>query len=184
MSKIGNLQNENETYLEIIKDLKELGCFKIGKFTLKSGKLSNYYIDFRCLVSYPKILSKISSLLYKKIEDKLNSNSVICGLPYAGIPYAQCISLNNNIPMILLRKEQKQYGTKKMIEGVYVERNELILIDDIITSGTSILESLKYFQKKQIKCVGIILDRNEGGVKRLKEEGINVVNLFSISDFI
>lgn len=169
---------------KIISELKNLGCFKTGSFTLKSGKLSNYYIDFRCLISYPSLLSQISNMLNELIKSKLTNKTVICGLPYAGIPYASCISINNNIPMILLRKEQKKHGTKKMIEGVYDKTNDIILIDDIITSGTSIIESLPEFPCNEIKHVVVILDRGEGGTEKLLEMGISVTSLFKLTDFI
>lgn len=88
-----------------LNKLIELGCYKEGEFTLKSRRKSNYYIDLRILVSYPEVLKEISNMIYDRIKD---IDGKICGLPYAGIPYAQTISVINNRPMILLRKEQKK----------------------------------------------------------------------------
>ena len=165
----------------LINKLIDLECFKEGDFLLKSGRKSNYYIDLRILVSYPELLKEISYLLYNKLK---NIDGVLCGLPYAGIPYAQTISILYNRPMILLRKEQKAHGTCKMIEGDYIEGQEIIIVDDILTSGTSLLESLKYLNKFKIKKIIVIVDRNEGGKEKLKKLGYEVDSLFSIDDFL
>ena len=165
---------------QLINRLIELECFKEGIFLLKSGKESKYYIDLRVLVSYPKILKEVSRMLYDKID---NIEGTLCGLPYAGIPYAQTMSIMYNRPIILLRKEKKKHGTSKMIEGVINDNDELIIVDDILTSGTSIIESLEYLDKFKIKKILVIVDRNEGGRETLKELGYEVESLFSIDDF-
>ena len=165
---------------QLINRLIQLECFKEGNFLLKSGKESKYYIDLRVLVSYPEILKEVSRMLYEKIED---INGKLCGLPYAGIPYAQTMSVIYNRPMILLRKEQKKHGTAKMIEGSINENDDIIILDDILTSGTSIIESLKYLDKFKIKKILVIVDRKEGGRERLNELGYEVESLFSIEDF-
>ena len=163
-----------------LNKLIELGCYKEGEFTLKSGRKSNYYIDLRILVSYPEVLKEISNMIYDRIKDV---DGKICGLPYAGIPYAQTISVINNRPMILLRKEQKKYGTSKMIEGEIKDGEEIIIIDDILTSGSSIIDSLEYLKKYKIKKILVIVDRNEGGKEKLRSIGYNVESVFTIDNF-
>ena len=165
----------------LIDKLIKLGCFKTGNFTLKSGEKSNYYIDLRCLVSHPKILIDISDLIYHKM---VNTKGKICGLPYAGIPYAQTISIMYHRSNLLLRKEQKKHGTSKMIEGDYNNGDDLIIIDDILTKGTSIIESLEHLKEFNIKKIVVIVDREEGGSKKLKDMGYKVESLFSIKEFI
>ena len=175
----------------ILDYIKNNNIVKTGEFTLKSGKTSEYYVDFRPLVSVPLLLKAISNGLYSKMQSYLEDNTqmehnpvFICGLPYAGIPYSTTISILNNIPMVLLRKERKEHGTKQMIEGTISPGNEIILIDDILTTGTSIIESLEYLKEYKIKKVVVILDRREGGVERLKLHGIEVVSLFTIYDIV
>lgn len=171
----------NHNKSEIIKEIIDLECFKIGNFILKSGKQSNYYIDLRIIVSYPSLLIKITRLLYEKIN---TFSGLICGLPYAGIPYSQTLSILFNIPMILLRKEKKKHGTSKMIEGNYKNNDDIIIIDDVLTSGQSIIESLDYLNKFKIKKIIVVVDRNEGGKEILQNMGYEVISLFSINDFL
>jgi len=165
----------------VLVELIKLGCFKEGNFTLKSGEHSNYYIDLRTLISHPPLLMALSDLLYQTIY---NVDGKICGLPYAGIPYANTISILYQRQMVLLRKEKKTYGTGKMVEGDYKEGDDLIIIDDILTKGTSILESLEHLKEFNIKKIVVIVDREAGGRKIIEDMGYQVVSLFSIKQIM
>jgi uridine monophosphate synthetase len=161
--------------------LFNLGCFKEGNFTLKSGEESSFYLDFRMLVSYPKLLVEVCDLIYHKM---VNTPGKICGLPYAGMPYSQTISVCYNRPIVMLRKEQKKHGTGKMIEGEYSHGEDLIIIDDILTKGTSILESLEHLKGFNIKKIIVLVDREQGGSQKLKDMGYIVESVFTLSNFM
>ena len=168
---------------EVVKSkIVELKCFKTGNFLLKSGHFAPYYFDLRPLISHPNIICSICSLIYNKISSFENIR--ICGLPYAGIPYACTTSVLHNIPLLLLRKEQKLHGTKKMIEGEYNKGDEIVIIDDILTTGSSIIESLDYLGEFKIKKVVVIIDRLQGGREALKDYDIELESLYTIEDFI
>ena len=171
---------------EIIQHLIVRDCFKQGEFTLKSNIKSKYYFDLRLLISYPNILKQISELLFKLISsENINlEKTKICGLPYAGMPYANTLSIMNNISMIMLRKEKKMHGTKKMVEGEYKQGDSLIIIDDILTTGSSIIESLKHLREFKIKHIFVIIDREEGGKAKLEKLGYKVHSLFTLRDFL
>ena len=167
---------------ELLDLLKKNNVIKKGDFTLKSGKQSSYYVDFRPLISIPDIFY----ILCKYLSDLLpttREDYYICGLPYAGIPYCSVISMMKMTPMIMLRKEQKKYGTKKMIEGNIKSGDEIVLLDDILTTGSSIIESLEYFKEYKIKKIVVVLDREEGGREKIEKMGYQVESLFSITDF-
>src|SRR5690348_14009388 len=93
--------------------LFEIGAIKLGSFTLKSGQTSNLYLDLRLIISYPELLRTISEWLWEKAGGL--SFDLVCGVPYTALPLATCLSTSHNIPMILRRKEAKNYGTKKMV---------------------------------------------------------------------
>ena len=164
----------------IIKKLFDLNCFKFGSFQLKNNQISPFDINLRTLISNPETLSILAELVYKKfikpIHIEKNEVLSICGLPYAGIPLASFISCKYNIPLLLLRKEKKNYGTKQMIEGITEETNKVILIDDIITSGTSINESLEFFNQFEIINIITVIDREQN--KNIE----NYDSLFTISE--
>jgi uridine monophosphate synthetase len=83
----------------------------------------------------------------------------------------------------ITQKREKTYGTSKLIEGVWNETDEIIIIDDILTTGESIIESLPHFNKFKIKKIIVIVDRKEGGSNKLRNMGYNVESLYTIDDF-
>ena len=165
---------------KLVQKLIELGCYKKGNFKLKSGISTDFYIDFRHLISHPDILIQICELIYEKFAE---IPGLICGLPYAGIPYSQTISILHKRNNILLRKEKKKYGTGKMIEGSYKKNDDLIIIDDIITKGTSLKESLSHFKDFNIKKIIVLVDREEGGKDSIEKLGFKVESVFTVHDF-
>lgn len=168
----------------MILDLHQIGAIQFGSFTLKSGMESPIYIDLRLTISYPGILKKISKALCTLMSSL--TFDLICGAPYAAIPLATAIALESDTPMVMVRKEIKAYGTKKMVEGVYQKGQSCILIEDVITKGLSVLETAKQLQLEGlvIEDVVSVLNREQGGKEKLGEEGIFLHSLFSIFDLL
>ncbi|WP_185865115.1 orotidine-5'-phosphate decarboxylase [Blattabacterium cuenoti] len=160
----------------------QLGIIKFGNFVLKSGVKSPIYIDFRPIASKPDLLIKLSDLLIEEVS--YYNFELICGVPYAALPIATAISLRTNIPLIIKRKENKGYGTKRMIEGIYKKGQNCLLIEDVITSGDSLLNTIIDLEKEGIiiKNIISILDREQGGIDSIKQKGYNIQSLFHIGE--
>jgi len=158
----------------LVKRLYQCDIIKFGEFTLKSGIKSNIYIDLRTCVSHPKLVQTISELIYRKAAD-LHFHH-ICGLPYTGIPFASYLSTKYEIPMLIARKERKEYGTKKMIEGQFNEGDTCLMLDDVITSGLSIQENLAVLNEAglNVENVVVLVDR------RLHHEPIDGIPVRSV----
>ncbi len=174
------MRKKKEFFLEIY----HLGIIKFGNFTLKSGLYSPIYIDFRPIASKPNLLIKLSKLLLNEIN-YLNFE-LICGVPYAALPIATALSLISNIPLIIKRKENKGYGTKQMIEGIYKKGQNCLIIEDVITSGDSLLKTIVDLEKVGLIVRNIIsiLDREQGGVYNIKKKGYKIITLFRIRDIL
>ena len=175
------MESKNKFFLESYK----LEIIKFGKFTLKSGIESPFYVDLRPLASDPKILKKLAELLLE-ILPKDNKLDLICGVPYAALPMATVMSLLSDIPLIIKRKEVKGYGTKKLIEGIYKQGQSCLLVEDVITSGKSLLETIAEVEKEGLKVsdIVVVLDRQQGGKELLEQKGYRVHSLFTITEVV
>ena len=172
------MESKKEFFLECYK----LGIIKFGRFTLKSGIESPFYVDLRPLASDPKILKNLANYLLEMLP--LDNFDLICGVPYAALPMATAMSLESYIPLIIKRKEAKEYGTKKMIEGIYQKGQNCLLVEDVITSGKSLVETIAEVEQEDLKIsdIVVVLDREQGGKQLLENKGFRVHTLFSISE--
>jgi len=167
-----------------ILKLYEIGSIKFGSFTLKSGITSPIYIDLRLCISYPKILRDLAYLIYKK--SKSLDYKILCGVPYTALPIATAISLEQNIPMVLRRKEVKDYGTKKMLEGVFSKGDKCLIIEDIVTSGSSILETVLTLREEGLEITDaiVLIDREQGGEKALQDQNITLHSIYTLKEIL
>ncbi len=168
----------------VLQQLYAIGCLKLGNFKLKNGTYSPFYLDVRHVVSYPQILQSLAECLSSITEHV--SYDVMCGVPYAALPIATALSLHNKKPMIIKRKETKQHGTQKMIEGVFQQGNNCLIIEDIITTGGSIGETISDLENAGLKVTDIVvcIDREQSGVENVRSKGYRVHALYTISEII
>lgn len=169
---------------EISNKLFDIGAVKFGKFTLKSGLLSPIYIDLRILVSFPDALKMVAKELVE-ISKGLKFDR-IAGIPYAAIPIATAVSLEANQPMIYPRKEQKGYGTKRAIEGIFEEGETILVYDDLITKGTSKFEAIAPLEESglKVKDLIVLIDREQGGTEDLAEKGYTLHSVLKASELL
>jgi len=138
-----------------VKDeLFRIGCVKRaqpGEFwTLKSGETSDIYIDLRILPQYPKLMSTIAGLLPRVSSEE---DGYVAGLPIGGIPLATLYAQRTRSALLLIRKVPKKHGTSKMVEVDYsswTAPRELILVDDVLTTGSTVLETIEMLKSQQI----------------------------------
>ena len=161
-----------------------MNIIKFGEFTLKSGKQSYIYADVRSAISYPKLFKIICDLLYTKI--KVLDFDFICGVPYSALTFASGIAYAHNIPMLLKRKEVKAYGTKKILEGDYAPGQNCLLIEDVITTGASLIETTTVLEEHDLKITDIctLIDRKQGGVQNLEKHGYKVHSIMNLQQII
>lgn len=119
--------------------------------------------------------------MIKKVA--ISNCNLVCGVPYTALPIATILSLKTKVPMVMRRKEAKSYGTKKLIEGVYSEGETCLIIEDCVTSGSSIMETVKDLRDSKIQCseAVVLLDREQGGDALLKNNGIKMHSLLTMS---
>lgn len=164
----------------LIEKLYEIGAIKFGTFTLKSGIESPIYIDLRLLISYPSLLKLSAEAIWKHLEPL--QKDTLCGVPYTALPIATALSLSHDIPMLMRRKEAKNYGTKQLIEGVIKPKSRCVIIEDLITTGSSIFETIEPLENAGVvvKDVIVLLNREQGGRERLSEKGYTLHSVLSL----
>ena len=169
---------------QIILDLYHIGAVKLGEFQLKSGVTSPIYIDLRRIVSYPAMLQTVATALWECARP--SRFDLLCGVPYTALPIATCMSLQNNIPMLMRRKEKKSYGTKQQIEGNFTPGQTCLLVEDVITSGASILETAHDLTEAGlvIHDIAVLIDREQGGKENLAQQHYTVHAVLTLTEIL
>jgi orotate phosphoribosyltransferase len=151
--------------------LFEIGAVRLGQFKLHSGRTSPIYLDLRMLVSYPDTL-RMATAVYTTILADLEYD-LLAAAPMAGLPLGTALCLALNQPLIYPRKTAKSYGTGKGIEGAYQIGETAVVIDDLITSGDSVLQANATLKAGglQVNDAVVLIDRQQGGMDNLRNAG-------------
>lgn len=174
------MENYKERLLEL---LKENNVIKFGKFTLSSGKESDYYVDMKKAITEPEILDCVAHLITEKI-DQTEINKV-AGPALGAVPIATATSLISKKPMLMIRKEKKSYGTSKQIEGELLEGDKVVIVEDVTTTGGSLFKAINVVEENggEITEAFVIVDREEGAQAKFEEKNIKFTPLLTISEF-
>lgn len=107
----------------------------------------------------------------------------VCGVPYTALPLATIVSVQQNTPMLVRRKEAKAYGTKKLIEGIYKAGDTCLIVEDVVTSGSSILDTVRDLESEGIVVTDavVVVNREQGGVANIAKHGVRMHSLFTLS---
>ena len=174
--------------MEFVKEfaifLFKNNIIKFGNFTLSSGKKSSYYIDLRLVPSFPHQFRKMIKNLQKLIIEKIgldNFDSLV-SIPTGGLIIGSALAIEIVKPLIYVRNKPKDYGTAKSIEGKISSDMQVIMIDDIATTGTSVLNGIKQLKEEGllISNACVIINRLEGADKILNSVGITLHQLTDI----
>ena len=169
---------------KLVDDLTAIQALKFGEFRLKSGVLSPFYVDLRGIIAYPPILQAIAHRILAILRPLRFDR--IAGIPYAGLPIATAVSLAGNLPLLYARKEAKDHGIRRIIEGAFAPGETVVPIDDVITDGASKFEAAAPLLEAglAVRDFAIFLDREQGGADKLKERGYTLHSALRISEVL
>lgn len=143
---------------KIAKDLLKIKAVSLSPnhpYTWASGIKAPIYTDNRITISYPKIRNDIAEGLANLIKNNFPDANVIGGVATAGIPHAALVADKLNLPMIYVRSKPKDHGQGKQMEGVIKNDVKVVLIDDLLSTGHSVLNAAKYLKNNKINVLGV-----------------------------
>ena len=152
-----------------------------GSFVLRSGVTADVYFDKYQFESDPDSLAAIAAHLVPLIPD---DTELLAGLELGGVPIATALSLTTGIPAVFVRKQAKSYGTAKLAEGPDIAGKQLLVVEDVVTSGGQIVESVGQLRSLGAKVTSAlcVIDRQQGGADNLSAAGVEMHALFTRAD--
>jgi len=156
---------------ELVAKIREVALLE-GDFVLRSGKRSKYYLDKYLFEGYPDILRSLAHHMARLVPDDIDR---LAGVELGGIPITTALSLETDIPCVFIRKSKKDYGTGKMVEGVFEPSDRILLVEDVVTTGGQAVTMVKQLREQMNLTVAgalCVLDRMQGGSEAFAEAGI------------
>ena len=167
---------------ELIELLKECGAIQFGRFVLTSGAVSDYYIDIKKASTNPKILKKLAEAMVEYTE----GYDILAGMELGAVPLVVALSLETDIPYVIVRKEKREHGTSKQIEGVDVKDKKVLIVEDVTTSGGSVVKTIQIIRENKgiVDEVIAVVDREGGAEQKLQTADASFIPLLSVSDIL
>jgi orotate phosphoribosyltransferase len=174
--------------VEFVKEfatfLYQNGAIKFGNFKLSSGKDSPYYIDLRIVPSFPHQFRKMIKALGSLISEKIGYENFDCiaSVPTSGLVIASALAIETVKPLIYIRQKPKDYGTENVIEGKIDQGSRILLVDDVGTTGLSLLNAVKTLKtsKMIVTDAFTIINRFEGARELLASENVRLYEIINI----
>src|SRR6266851_914603 len=177
MNARGPLLNERET---LGRELVKASYLK-GDFVLRSGKRSNRYFDKFLFETDPALLRSLGKHLAALVPQETQR---LAAPELGAVLLGGAVSMETGLPLVLVRKEPKGYGTSKQIEGRFEAGDRITVIEDVVTTGGDSLRSAQVLSDAGANVIHLIvvLDRGEGGEENIRQAGIPYSPLFRITD--
>ena len=174
--------------MEFVKEfatfLHQKEIIKFGDFTLASGKKSSYYVDLRLVPSYPHQFRTMIKYLQNNIGESIGLNSFdsLVSVPTGGLIIASALAIETVKPLIYVRSKPKDYGTSKSVEGRIYEGMKVVMIDDVATTGNSVVNAIKSLKEASITIEDayVIVNRMEGADEALKKLGVKLHSITNV----
>lgn len=182
-----NPGSANPSHAELAKLIAQ-ACILHGTFTLRSGRVSNYYIDKYLFSTRPELLKPLGQLFALRIIELGKAVGVpvirLAGAELGGIPLVTVASLATGLPSIFVRNAKKDYGTSKQLEGTLNPGDAVVFVEDVATTGGQAIEAVAVLRKGGANVLGVIttIDRQEGARESIENAGLRFVALFTKAD--
>ncbi len=154
-----------------------------NNFLLSSGKKSKIYVDCRKITSLPTLRKQITNILVEEISKNIPSVDVICGIATGSVPLAMLVAEQMQLPFIYHRTT-KLYGMGKRIEGIYSDRQDVVVIEDVVTTGNSAVQTIVDLENEKLKVQGLFAIYSGSPCDYQSSFNKHEINFFSLTDLL
>ena len=172
-----------------LAELIRANALRFGDFTLASGQKSSFYLDVRKTSMHPEGAYLVAQLILDDLADSgvvAVGGPVLGAAPLVGAVAAESFRRGHPLPTFLVRKEPKGHGTAKLIEGHFPAGQRVALIEDVVTTGSSVLRALAVARGEgaTVDLLVCVVDREQGGPEAFAEQGVEFRALFKVSELL
>ena len=169
------------TNQELIAALRDADAVQYGEFELSNGGTSDYYVDKYLFETDPHCLELIAEAFAEEIDEPK-----LAGVALGAVPLVAVTSVETDLPYVIARKKAKEYGTAKRIEGRLEEGEEVLILEDIATTGGSAIDAAEALREAgaEVNRVLVVVDREEGATERLAEHDLELDSLVTASELL
>lgn len=179
--------------LDLAQALFDLGGVEFGDFALPgTAGESPIYVNPRVLISEPRMLRRIGQLIHtaiasdqRRVRPHMAPFAAVAGVPMGGLHIATALALESNNSLVFLHQQDDDGGTTR-IEGQVSPGQTVLIIDDLMTGGRSILSAAKQLEQAgmRVRDAIVLIDREQGGVERLREHGYHVTPILRLKTML
>jgi orotate phosphoribosyltransferase len=168
---------------ELVDQLKSCGAIQYGHFVLTSGAVSDYYVDIKKASTNPTVLHTISSYMEPIAKENYD---IIAGMELGAVPLIVALSLQTKIPFVIVRKQKREHGTGKQIEGVSVAYKKVLIVEDVTTSGGSVVNTIQVLKDNNaiVDTVITVVDRESGAREKIENLNLRFLPLVTVKDIL
>jgi orotate phosphoribosyltransferase len=154
-----------------------------GDFVLRSGRRSRYYLDKYRFETEPRLLAGLGRELAALVREHAADVELLAGPELGAVPLASVTSVETGLPFLIVRKEAKEYGTAKRLEGVFEPGQRVCVVEDVVTSGGALLSAVAALRAADLHVSAAIcvVDREEGGAEAIAAAGVAFHPLYTTS---
>lgn len=169
---------------DLILALHKTGCVQFGEFTLSSGAQSPIYVDLRRIASYPALFQRVVNV-YADLIRPLQFDR-LAAVPYAALPLGAAIALKTNRSLIYPRKEIKDHGTRRAIEGASERGETALVIEDVVSSGASLFKAIETLESAGlvVRDAVVLVERGQGGLEEVSRRGYRLHYALTMNEIV
>jgi orotate phosphoribosyltransferase len=172
------------TQKDVADALRDADAVLRGEFELSSGRTSDYYVDKYVFETQPDALRVVGRAIAEKVRE--TDADRIGGVALGGVPLAAVASVESDVPYVIARKEAKDYGTANAVEGELEEGDRVVVVEDIVTTGSSAVEAVEKLRAAGavVDEIIVVVDRQEGGRENVEDAGLRMHALTTAEELV